>query len=426
MLYLSQISVAITLLVNLILYFLFMKKVGLKNLHSPAVMFFYNTIIFLYSGLFVPYFVSLIFNLDQVLTISEGSLYILIASIWSFIFGVLLSKFNQRNSKSEKTIINKFERDKSRYKIIFYMCISISLLFYLIYFLQIGEIPLFARDAENFRVISRVGNGKYLAIAYSTAAYSAIILPYLLKSKLTFDARFYIIMIIGLLGYLSGNRTPMVLVYLGLLISLYQNNYPIKIVNIFLILGLGFISIGVTQIIRTGNFALTSFVEIILNSSWRSYALIFNWSFIYDSFTKYQDLLYGYSYLVDIRVLLPQYSDNFGTWLKYYLGFDYAGGSFPPTFIGESFINWGTYPSLIISFIYGYYLQKLYYVFNKKKTVSSNIILAILSISLATISGNGIIIPLLYILLPMLLIHFFSNIFTKFNINYGKPNYSIQ
>ena len=96
-----------------------------------------------------------------------------------------------------------------------------------------------------------------------------------------------------------------------------------------------------------------------------------NLSYIKKVFPMQLDFQYGYTFLINIQMLMPGPDVDFTIWLKEQIGLNFAGGGVTPTLVGEGYINGGYIGVFIWLFIIGMIVSYINnsYLYNKRDTV---------------------------------------------------------
>ena len=162
---------------------------------------------------------------------------------------------------------------------------------------------------------------------------------------------FCFFLVVNIIFYIiRGSRTN--IVYFLLIILLIRNHYKkIKIrsfVMIFIILLAG---LSILQVLRTYmSGEQTNFIGNI-------YGILevgsINLDYIVITFPDKINFQYGYTFLINILMLLPGPDVDFTLWLKQSLGMTFAGGGVTPTIIGEGYINFGYIGVIVTMLIVG-------------------------------------------------------------------------
>src|SRR5690606_21921627 len=119
---------------------------------------------------------------------------------------------------------------------------------------------------------------------------------------------------------------------------LSEKKYTIKK---YVIIGIILITlVAIMGALRTNLDEGVDFVRLVkARFGWRPYVNIQNLQRIYEFFPEKEGFLYGYSYLIELKVFLPGSNPNFGTYLKDVMNWQFEGGSITPTFLGIGYIN---------------------------------------------------------------------------------------
>ncbi len=381
---------------------------------------------FCYAGSLV-YFLCFVFVLIKVRVFSGLGLYIVY--MFSFVqIGILMQGLYFRFDKSiihiiliynflaplillcvqyikrvERIKLNDMHISQFWVTILFYFGSAINVL----YFSLVGVIPLFADDAENFRVEAMAGRG-FLIIIAATTIKIAIVLTLNNKKRLSR-------MVIGcmlLLG--TGFRSQALEIILILFLTYWigkSKRYLLKGSVIIMFLSALYALVGVT---RAG--ISWSWNKLYLPVIWRFYVNTYNFNTIYKLFPK--DMIqYGRAFFNDIKVILPGAQTTFMLQLKNIMHISFSGGSLTPSVFGEGYYNFGVvgaivWPLVVLLFVH--YIDE----FNRKHIDSR--IYYVLSFALVGLSTTSFIPVILNAYFPQLLVFLFIRYLSKkYTITWG-------
>lgn len=363
------------------------------------------------------------FAIEKGVTINSDTAKIISLSLLMILMSAIIFKYVFKYEKNIKPIqlrkidlrsINfapsKMNGDRAAILLFF---IGIGL--FLIFILMVGEIPLLAHDAENFRIESRKGNGLISILSIGLISYSS---SYLFAStNIGKSKRLFILILSFFIILMFGNRGPafLLLVY-AVIISIVRSKMKISMIKLIIIGGIGYlllVGIGAYRMNVEADF----FTKFILTIGWRPFVNIQNFDII---LSRFDDFLYGYGYWIDLYTLAPGYSPNLGTWLKENMGFSFDGGSVTITLLGEGYINFGTvgliiYP-VITSFILirlGVYIKRILLKDNLTVYIGKFILILSINVALAGIVSSGFTSVILYIIIPNIIIYKLHQILAK-------------
>lgn len=242
---------------------------------------------------------------------------------------VLLKKGKNR----ERTELKTVKISDKWITILFYFSCFIIFLF----FLSVGTIPLFASDAENFRV-SAVG-GKGFLVIIASSCFSVSILLTKIPKKMFIRMLICAALLFGT-GYRGNSLSLILLVFLTYWVG-KRKRFLLQMVGI--LLGIAMLYTVIGQIRRGGSWrAETIFLPVI----WRIYVNSSNLNTIFVNYPLNQ-LMYGRSFFIDLAILLPGAQDSFMLQLKRIMGLTFNGGSFTPTVFGEAYVDFGFIGAII-------------------------------------------------------------------------------
>jgi oligosaccharide repeat unit polymerase len=377
---------------------LFLKKISNPiNLFNPFVYFFWPFYIF-------SFFAILYRNkYTYTLSISSETIFFINAGLFFYLIGGYISFITSPNKKIDK-INTEYQiqilQSTQTSKVIFFIFLTIPILFS-IYFLSLTNEFLWLSDSfDDYRISLREGNG-WIAIFGASSAYFAAIYSciYFSKTKkILLNSSTIIILSISAIVY--GNRAPALeILVIGGIFLCYKLFGKIRIYHA--IIGFFFIMtiLMTLGIIRQGlNFNSESLLKQIL---WRPFTNIQNLEWITKYFPSTHDFFYGESLLIDLAVCLPGYQPNFGTYIKELMGLYFTGGSLTLSFLGQAYIDFGYIFALILIFLFGFLLHRIY-----RKTVLNpkfGIFLIIFSIYAKSTVSSGLVSPFLYTFIPTIL-----------------------
>lgn len=217
--------------------------------------------------------------------------------------------------------------------ILFLFATTVSLIF----FAQVGTIPLFAADAENFRVQAMSGRG-YLIIMSSACFQLSVLLTRDAKRR-CIRTLIAVLLLLGT-GYRSQALEIILLLYLTYWIG--RGKKFILSAGV-LVTGLGGLY-ALVGVIRSGiSWRVQS---LYLPVIWRLYVNSNNFNEIVRFFPT-SKLLHGESFLMDLAILLPGAQKSFMFQLKDMMGMTFAGGSLTPGVFGEAYANFGAIGAVV-------------------------------------------------------------------------------
>jgi oligosaccharide repeat unit polymerase len=130
-------------------------------------------------------------------------------------------------------------------------------------------------------------------------------------------------------------------------------------------------------------------------------------------------LLMGFSFVQNIRLLLPGHQLDFGTWLKEEVfGMSFKGGGIGTSIIAESLINFGVVGLVGELFLVGFIFSFAYKIYKQKPSPVTTMLYLIFLYRLTQVIQNGIsyqVVPILFLLslLTVLSVFFVSSRVTQ-------------
>jgi len=317
----------IILLAVLMLY-LTDKFFDLKNLLNPFVFFY------LYQTVFC--FIALAYSDIYPVEISEKlKLYIVIAYILTF-FGGLTSRHLFQRSGIHYIRYNDLilSRLPSRPFIVAGMLIFVLAILLFAYFTyKTGGIIVLGSEIENARIERRKGAGMINLMFISFFLYGFLIV--LLNKRISFGIK-SVLFIIAALALLSfGSRAPFIKLLLSSFLLMGVLNIRKYTFKKYAFIGIVIIGLIVLLgALRTNLKDGVDFLDLLVaRMGWRPFVNIQNLQRIFEFFPAKHDFMYGYSYLVELKIFLPGHNPNFGTYLKDVMHWEFEGGSITPTFL---------------------------------------------------------------------------------------------
>lgn len=280
---------------------------------SPVFYYIYNKTLYLYQ-----FNVILIFSL----------IYIFISSIYKTNKKMILIK---KYTKDNKKIVFK------NYEFFAKSLLILSLIANIIFFIKNKNV-LFSGNLENGRIAALSGNGLILQIMNFSNIGICILFELFLEKKYKLSKLILILMVFMPLTLLRGFRSS-ILALIIVFMLMYNKKYGLKINKIIRYGIIMIILVGGLQVIRSnmsgGNMKfIDSLVIALKNGS-------INLNYVFQRFGRNIPFQHGYSYLVNIKMLMPGPDLDFTLWLKELMGISFNGGGITPTLIGEFYLNFG-------------------------------------------------------------------------------------
>lgn len=269
-----------------------------------------------------------------------------------------------------------------------------------IFFVWVGTIPLFADDAENFRVQALAGKGFLVIIAATCFKISILVTSdrFLRLVRTIFG----VALLLGT-GYRSQALEIVLVVFLTYWIGVGKK-YIINGGLIVILLGGAYSLVGV---VRSG--MSWSWSGLYKPALWRLYVNTNNFNTIYELFPRSQ-FQYGRSFLNDLSVVLPGAQTTFMTQLKDIMGVYFDGGSLTPSVFGEGYYNWGMLGAILWPMVV-LFVVMLIDIFNKKFVDSRGYY--VISFALVGFSTTSFVPVLVNAYIPLILVYFTLAFFSK-------------
>lgn len=278
----------------------------------------------------------------------------------------MLIGFNFGNYRLKKEV--QLSHEKEKYKKYFSICLLVISGFFNLYYIYTNKSLFLGGNLEDGRIMALSSNGIIILLTSLYLPGIGILYDYCQKTKKS-KIILYFFVILNISFYLlRGSRTS--IIRMILLIILIKNSYkPIKPSNMLKLCIICIIVLAQLQVLRTsmsgGNAGLIKELYGILQVG------SVNFNYIDSVFPNITPFQYGYTFLINIFMLLPGPDKDFTLWLKETLNVSFAGGGVTPTIIGEGYINFGILGVMMIMFfvgVLGNYLNGRY--FKDKKNIA--------------------------------------------------------
>lgn len=245
---------------------------------------------------------------------------------------------------------NNSKKKSDSYILLFSVVLNcIALLFNVIYFIK-NKSFLMNGNLGAGRIMAQSGNGILILLSSLDLPGIGLLYKYNQNTHKKKYLLIFFVIVSFVFSIIRGSRTKLVRCLI-LLLLMYNSKNRIKPKSmlkfcVFAIIGLTFL-----QMIRTnmsnGNIDFFSSIYNILDVG------SINLNYVYDIFPKKMPFQYGYTYLINLIMMLPGEGIDFTLWLKKIIGIDFAGGGVTPTIIGESYMNFGYIGIIFVMFFMG-------------------------------------------------------------------------
>ena len=399
-------------IIAVIMIYLLNKYFDLKNLLNPFVFFYLYQTVFLFIAL-----AYCDFRFPRI-PISEGLKFFIILSYVLTFLGAMFSRYIFSTMGVKYVKINDISLGSApskSFQLSGFLVFLMGIVFFVLFTIKTGGIIIFAEDIENERITRKAGAGLYnlLFLAFMLYGYAVILL---MKDKTRLvKIGLFLFTSFALISY--GSRAPLLKLFIATFIIVTITNskklslkqyFKIGLILFFILVAFGAIRSNF-QDSRVSFFTLMQF-----RMAWRPFVNIQNLQRIYDFFPEQNNYLYGYSYLVDMKLFFPGSNPNFGTYLKDLMGWDFDGGSVTTSFIGLGYLNFGKVAFFIYPFFYGFLFNSIYQLtINKNKVKYTGVIfLLFFSIGVSGSVSTGLFGTIINNIL-FLLIAFFCHLALK-------------
>ncbi|OCH61148.1 hypothetical protein A6D94_18320 [Vibrio splendidus] len=340
-------------------------------------------------------------------TIFYVLLYLLVFFLASYVLSDTM--FGLTSSKLNRISVYNLSINKSYYLCVLTIVISCSVLS--LVHVNNGFVPILGGDDINaLRVQSMVGKGRFVIPSFALLYVSnciLIVIHHLLNSTLKKTVALFLLSISFLMIMSFGFRSPAFYLLLTIFIlKLSLSDYyqrKIGISNRLVILFTIFVSaLVVSGLVRDGiTLTSSSFTSLFYSFS----VNLFNLNAIIETYPKYEEFLYGYSFVNDLMAVIPGLDGMFlGNYLKDTLLLDFDGSSISVTAIGEGYVNFGVFGIVIHALFLGAFSGLAYSIMNRQNTIWSRVYLVVFSISFARVVTGGFSAILFFSILPNIIL----------------------
>ncbi len=217
------------------------------------------------------------------------------------------------------------------------MLFLVGLASMLLFYISVGGVPLFAEDAENFRVHAIAGRGFLVIIA--TACFKISIMLMSSNKRRMICLVFAVMLLLG-----TGYRSQALELVLICFITYWIGAGKKYLIHAAIIIGLLCLAYSLMGVLRSG---IDWHWETIYKPMiWRFYVNTNNFNTVYRNY-PISELQHGMTFVNDIFVILPGAQTTFMTQLKEIMGIYFDGGSLTPSVFGEGYYNWGAVGAVI-------------------------------------------------------------------------------
>ncbi len=364
---------------------------------------------------FVFFFVGIAYasRYDEVVPIQTSVCLMIYLGLLGFVSGVVIGDL-LTGADAARPRAYSLARLDSSYVLAAWLVFVLGISFLGLYGWRAGFVDwLGAGGFDDYRVQVRKGQGwiAILSIAFVTVGALLLSTYYLFRRDRAVLA--WAIATVGAVGLLLlGNRAPAVELLVMQLVFWCVSRWgklPLALAGSAAAAML--LAVALLGVVRQD--AGVSQEMILVKLLWRPFVNIQNFQTVVDAYPSGIDYEYGGTLVKDLRVLLPGYQPNYGTWLKEELGMRFTGGGITVTYLGEAFANLGFYGILLLPVIVGTFMAMLSSVLRKVRHYHAFLpVAAVFAISSKAIVSSGILTPALYTLLPMsiaLVFHFVAH-----------------
>lgn len=273
------------------------------------------------------------------------------------------------NKKFFNIKIIKKDKNQTRAFVFSIILISISLIANLIYILT-NINYFFGENLEVGRIAALSSNGIIIVLSTFNLPGIALLYDYVIKTGKYKKLLIFVLIFNSILFLIRGSRTNIINMFIVIL--LIRNRYKKFVIKQIVIFGVVLlIVISASQMYRSRKSSEKISLITTLSNNLQTGSV--NLKYIRNTFPSKHRFQYGYTYLINIFMMLPGDDLDFTLWLKEKAGLYFKGGGLTPTIIGEGYINFayiGIITSMILVSIIGNWLNNQY--FDKKMDVAWN------------------------------------------------------
>lgn len=348
-------------------FLIFIDIFNIKSIYSYSFLLILITLNFFLINSFKIISPSILFLAYYIYSIGLGPIILMKKEIFynydyfNFILGpLLLFSFGDLISKRVKLF--KFNTNLKKIKIYFprkyilYILYFISIVCTLLYVLK-NKQYLFGNNLESGRMQAAYGNGLLL---YGMQL-SIVVIPMLIDmyykrknnksiQKISKINIIFFSILSFILMLFTGFRANSLTLLICIIISIAKK----KNISNFKIILSGFFCIILVSILGVMRLNISGGKVTFVNSFFISlYVSEININYVMNTFPKKVPFQYGYTYLINLKMLLPGPDPDFTLWLKEQVGIVFAGGGVTPTLNGEFYLNFGYFLVFLGFFIMG-------------------------------------------------------------------------
>lgn len=372
----------------------------LRRVSSPTNMF--NPFVYFFWMYFIFCFVAVFYRglYDYAIEISDDTILFLSLGMVFLSLGGVLASFARQRALTHKTLeelIYQAVNSVSTRSFLVYFVVFIPILISIVFTWRVGKFLWLSESFDDERVVVRQGIG-WISIIGIASAYVAVIYSSIhFYRKRAYFRLSLVTLLLSICAISYGNRAPgfevVVIGGLFLWVGLFGKfKFSHFAMAFFSALAL----VMVLGVVRQGlDF---NFESVYRQMLWRPFVNIQNLEWVVSFIPSQHDYFYGESMLIDLSVLLPGYQPNFGTYMKELMGKEFTGGSITVSFLGQLYADFGFLFSLLVIFIFGFVLQRIFLVFSSIGRWLP--VLILFAITTKSMASSGIVSPIIYILIP--------------------------
>jgi len=306
-------------------------------------------------------------------------------------------------------VVPSIRMDLKNWKFAFYtfFVFGIGLYFY-IYFIQMGTVPLFLDDLENSRVEVKKGLGKYILIANALISVSLtyrFAIERFILNRVKFISIVYLILgVVCVMGI--GFRGPAAYLVVSCVLAFvvfsirYIERQGISLRYIMLgIIFIFFLSM-MGYFRHTGEFSFRA----IGSTAWTTAVNVSNLDKIVENTDIDDDFYYGGTILNDLGATIGLHEKGFtGVILKSKYKLNFEGEGMTITAPGEAYMNFGWTGVVIHAILLGALAGFFYELILRSGKLSWFVVLILFSLNFSRLAVGGIVAPGVFFLIPQFL-----------------------
>jgi oligosaccharide repeat unit polymerase len=400
---------AFTLGLYAVLLLIFHRIYNLLNWIDPTVLFVVSYVTFIGVGIPFTGYYNVVLAPSVLLAILVG---LTTFSAGAISFDALAFRPGRIRIRRSTSIVSVPRRGEIAWAWAFFVVGTLILLYY---YYRVGTVPLLAEDAENVRVTVKAGLG-YLPIG-GFAFLNVSTLTLVAASAYRNHYYFLFVTILALITAFvlllgTGYRMPSLEVLLGgFIVYSFTKNLSLSRLELIVLIVVVVVSLSIIGFYRLSGEFVQSLEQIEFMFKRTVWSIFMRYLYVFSIvmffFPNMHPFMSGQSYLISAYTILPGAQSHFGFWLRDHLGLALTSpGPVDPTILGEFYANFGWAGIVVGMCVLGFGLRALYHFIMKKQPLSIGrlVLITLLSTSSISVVGSGIVLPLLFEVLPLAMV----------------------